>query len=83
MALQNLLRGIESHQVATIIGFRYFQRGNLSHIEYEHFIRHETIGCELVKESLRYIFSVENQYLNLGHILSKDSNTERYTSTNY
>lgn len=65
IAFKNLLRSIESLGIASVYGINYFGRGILVGENYVSYVRHDSIGRDLLNGSLTYVPGLKQFYSNL------------------
>ncbi|PSN38755.1 Atrial natriuretic peptide receptor 1 [Blattella germanica] len=62
ISFKNLLRSIENIGIAMVYGINYFARGKLYEKSYINYVRHETLGSDLLNSSLNYVPSLRQLY---------------------
>ncbi|XP_015606868.1 receptor-type guanylate cyclase daf-11 isoform X2 [Cephus cinctus] len=70
IAFKNLLRSIESLGIASVYGINYFGRGILMSENYVSYVRHETLGRDLLNGSLTYVPSLKAFYAELTRTMT-------------
>ena len=70
IAFKNLLRSIESLGIASVYGINYFGRGTLGDENYVSYVRHDSIGRDLLNGSLTYVPGLKQFYSDLTRTMS-------------
>ncbi|XP_005177981.1 uncharacterized protein LOC101893791 [Musca domestica] len=65
VGFKNLLKSIESQNIASSFGIKYYGRGLLGSEGFASFIRHEFLARELINSTLNYVPSLRKMYLNI------------------
>lgn len=65
IGFKNLIRSIENIGVSAVYGINYFGRGHLNHESYINFIKYDTLGRDLLNNSLMFVPYLKEEYKNL------------------
>ncbi|XP_061401271.1 uncharacterized protein LOC133337023 [Musca vetustissima] len=65
VGFKNLLKSIESQNIASSFGIKYYGRGLLGSEGFASFIRHEFLARELINSTLNYVPSLRKMYINI------------------
>lgn len=68
VGFKNILRSIESFGIASVHGINYFGRGLLSTDKYVDYIRHDTLGKDLLNSTINYVPTIKQMYKNLTNM---------------
>ncbi|KAL0268685.1 UNVERIFIED_CONTAM: hypothetical protein PYX00_010526 [Menopon gallinae] len=70
LAFKNILRSIENMGIALTYGISYYGRGQLSTSNYISYVRHESLGSDLLNASLNYALNIKELHSKLIRNLS-------------
>ncbi|KAK6619875.1 hypothetical protein RUM44_006275 [Polyplax serrata] len=65
LAFKNILRSIENMGIALTYGISYYGRGQLSTSNYVSYVRHESLGSDLLNASLNYALNIKELHAKL------------------
>lgn len=65
VGFKNILRSIECYGIASVHGINYYGRGLLSTDKYVDYIRYDVLGKDLLNQTINYVPSMVEQYLQI------------------
>ena len=65
LAFKNILRSIENMGISLTYGISYYGRGQLSTSNYISYVRHESLGSDLLNASLNYALNIKELHAKL------------------